>query len=155
MNLPMLRRWFADRLPLEELEAVIDHKTVPQHRHSIWYYLGGMTLFFFLVQVVTGRGASLGSPLISQVDYMMFTGSTATGRVVAAESAENQRERGSVERRHFLTLDRFVQECARDRDDIPGVGIGELAGPGQLFEVHREDDRRRLKCQVRGAQIGA
>jgi cytochrome b6 len=50
----MLRRWFADRLPLEELEAVIDHKTVPQHRHSIWYYLGGMTLFFFLVQVVTG-----------------------------------------------------------------------------------------------------
>jgi len=42
-----------------------------------------------LVQVVTGRGASLGSPLISQVDYMMFTGSTATGRVVAAESAEN------------------------------------------------------------------
>ena len=42
-----------------------------------------------LVQVVTGKGSSLGSPLISQVDYMMFTGSTATGRLVAAESAEN------------------------------------------------------------------
>jgi cytochrome b6 len=50
----MLRRWLADRLPLKEVEEIIEHKTVPQHRHSIWYYLGGMTLFFFLVQVITG-----------------------------------------------------------------------------------------------------
>jgi cytochrome b6 len=50
----MKYRWFAERLPLAEIEAVIAHKTVPQHRHSIWYYLGGMTLFFFVVQVVTG-----------------------------------------------------------------------------------------------------
>jgi len=49
-----MRSWFTARLPLAELEAAIRHKTVPQHRHSIWYYLGGMTLFFFLVQVVTG-----------------------------------------------------------------------------------------------------
>jgi cytochrome b6 len=27
---------------------------VPQHRYSVFYYLGGMTLFFFVVQVVTG-----------------------------------------------------------------------------------------------------
>jgi cytochrome b6 len=51
---PSLRPWLAERLPLEEVEAVIEHKTVPQHRHSLWYYLGGMTFFFFLVQVVTG-----------------------------------------------------------------------------------------------------
>jgi len=50
----MRRGWFAERLPLAEVEAAIQHKTVPQHRHSIWYYLGGMTLFFFIVQVVTG-----------------------------------------------------------------------------------------------------
>jgi len=49
-----LRTWFAERLPVAEVQAAIAHKTVPQHRHSVWYYLGGMTLFFFIVQVVTG-----------------------------------------------------------------------------------------------------
>jgi cytochrome b6 len=29
-------------------------KSVPIHRHTIWYYFGGMTLFLFSVQVVTG-----------------------------------------------------------------------------------------------------
>ena len=49
-----MKRWLAERLPLEEVESAVRHKTVPQHRYSIWYYLGGMTLFFFIVQVVTG-----------------------------------------------------------------------------------------------------
>ena len=37
--------------------------------------------------VVTGRGAELGEPLIDAVDYLMFTGSTATGGKVAAQAA--------------------------------------------------------------------
>jgi cytochrome b6 len=49
-----LKAWLAGRLPVAEIETAVAHKTVPQHRHSIWYYLGGMTLFFFGVQVVTG-----------------------------------------------------------------------------------------------------
>jgi len=49
-----IKPWLAERMPVAELEAAIEHKTVPQHRHSVWYYLGGMTLFFFGVQVVTG-----------------------------------------------------------------------------------------------------
>ena len=40
-----------------------------------------------LLRVVTGRGARLGEPLISGADYLMFTGSTATGRTVAGHSA--------------------------------------------------------------------
>jgi succinate-semialdehyde dehydrogenase/glutarate-semialdehyde dehydrogenase len=40
-----------------------------------------------LFQVVTGRGSVLGSPLIEGVDYLMFTGSTATGRIVAEQCA--------------------------------------------------------------------
>ncbi|WP_419181187.1 succinic semialdehyde dehydrogenase [Haloarcula pelagica] len=36
-----------------------------------------------LVQVVTGEGAPLGEPLISRVDQITFTGSTATGREIA------------------------------------------------------------------------
>jgi succinate-semialdehyde dehydrogenase / glutarate-semialdehyde dehydrogenase len=40
-----------------------------------------------LAHVVTGRGASLGQPLIDAVDFLMFTGSTATGRTVAQQAA--------------------------------------------------------------------
>jgi cytochrome b6 len=29
-------------------------KTVPIHRNSFWYYAGGLTLLFFIVQIVTG-----------------------------------------------------------------------------------------------------
>jgi succinate-semialdehyde dehydrogenase / glutarate-semialdehyde dehydrogenase len=41
-----------------------------------------------LLQVVTGSGAQLGPELIGRVDYIMFTGSTATGREVAGRAAE-------------------------------------------------------------------
>jgi cytochrome b6 len=49
-----INRWLNDRLPLAVLRDAATHKTVPVHRLSIFYYLGGMTLFFFLVQVGTG-----------------------------------------------------------------------------------------------------
>jgi succinate-semialdehyde dehydrogenase / glutarate-semialdehyde dehydrogenase len=41
-----------------------------------------------VVQVVTGSGSDLGPELIGRVDYIMFTGSTATGRSVASQAAE-------------------------------------------------------------------
>ena len=40
-----------------------------------------------LFQVVTGAGRDRGGPLIEGVDYLMFTGSTATGRIVAEQCA--------------------------------------------------------------------
>jgi len=49
-----VRNWLEDRLGLSKLVALGSHKTVPVHRFSVFYYLGGMTLFFFLVQVCTG-----------------------------------------------------------------------------------------------------
>lgn len=50
------RLWdFCDqRLGLAELVELARHKLVPQHPHAVWYYLGGISLFFFLVQIVTG-----------------------------------------------------------------------------------------------------
>ncbi|HEX6731194.1 MAG TPA: cytochrome bc complex cytochrome b subunit, partial [Pyrinomonadaceae bacterium] len=42
------------RLALSAIAKIADKKEVPVHRHSIWYYFGGMTLFLFTVQVVTG-----------------------------------------------------------------------------------------------------
>jgi acyl-CoA reductase-like NAD-dependent aldehyde dehydrogenase len=40
-----------------------------------------------LCQVVTGPGPEIGEPLIENVDYLSFTGSTATGRIVARQAA--------------------------------------------------------------------
>ncbi|MGW5573986.1 succinic semialdehyde dehydrogenase [Nocardia thailandica] len=37
-------------------------------------------------QMVVGRGASIGAPLIGNADYLMFTGSTASGRAIAADA---------------------------------------------------------------------
>jgi cytochrome b6 len=46
--------WLDRRVGLADLEKLARKKEIPVHRHSIWYYLGGMTLFLFLVQVSTG-----------------------------------------------------------------------------------------------------
>ncbi|WP_219975705.1 succinic semialdehyde dehydrogenase [Rubrobacter xylanophilus] len=40
-----------------------------------------------LVQVVCGAGDELGGPIVQNADFVMFTGSTATGREVAAAAA--------------------------------------------------------------------
>jgi cytochrome b6 len=49
-----IARWFDERLGLAPLRHLIHEKSVPMHRHSAWYYFGGMTLFFFIIQVATG-----------------------------------------------------------------------------------------------------
>ena len=46
--------WLDNRIGLGDLVGLARSKDVPVHRHSIWYYFGGMTLFLFLVQVGTG-----------------------------------------------------------------------------------------------------
>ena len=46
--------WVDRRLDLSGLRHFIGEKGVPIHAQKIWYYLGGMTLFLFAVQVVSG-----------------------------------------------------------------------------------------------------
>ncbi len=46
--------WIDERLELEDLVSFLGKKYVPIHRHSIWYYFGGVSLFLFIIQVVTG-----------------------------------------------------------------------------------------------------
>ena len=50
----MMKDWLDERLSISALSEIAHKKEVPVHRHSIWYYFGGMTLFLFAVQVVTG-----------------------------------------------------------------------------------------------------
>ncbi len=49
-----LRAWLGERVPVADIVEALRRKRVPEHRYSIWYYFGGMTLFFFIVQVFTG-----------------------------------------------------------------------------------------------------
>lgn len=65
----------------------------PDHQTSftaLWaadlLYEAGMPHDVF--PVITGEGAELGPHLVEQVDFMMFTGSTRTGRIIAHQAAE-------------------------------------------------------------------
>jgi len=43
-----------ERYDLTPVRNLLNHKKVPVHRHSVWYYMGGVTLFLFMVQLLTG-----------------------------------------------------------------------------------------------------
>jgi cytochrome b6 len=53
LSSPVLE-WLDERLDLSDVRQFVAHKTVPIHRQKFWYYLGGVTLFLFVVQVFTG-----------------------------------------------------------------------------------------------------
>jgi quinol-cytochrome oxidoreductase complex cytochrome b subunit len=49
-----LYQWADERLGLTELMEFARRKQVPLHSQTFWYYWGGISLFFFTVQVFTG-----------------------------------------------------------------------------------------------------
>lgn len=49
-----IHAWLEERIGIDEIMAFARKKKVPVHRYSYWYFLGGMTLFLFGVQVITG-----------------------------------------------------------------------------------------------------
>ncbi|MEK7799756.1 MAG: cytochrome bc complex cytochrome b subunit [Acidobacteriota bacterium] len=51
---PRLMAWIEERTGLSVLSELARKKRIPRHRHAFWYYLGGMTLFLFGIQVGTG-----------------------------------------------------------------------------------------------------
>ena len=46
--------WLDERLDLSGIKHFVAEKGVPIHTQEVWYYLGGMTMFLFGVQVFTG-----------------------------------------------------------------------------------------------------
>ena len=46
--------WMNERYQMDDLVAFFRKKDVPVHRGFIWYYFGGITLFLFGIQVITG-----------------------------------------------------------------------------------------------------
>jgi cytochrome b6 len=46
--------WLEERLDFSDLKEFIQKKEVPIHKHSFWYYIGGLALFFYVIQIATG-----------------------------------------------------------------------------------------------------
>ncbi|MBI4876572.1 MAG: cytochrome b N-terminal domain-containing protein [Acidobacteria bacterium] len=51
---PPVLGWLEERLALEVFRSLMEHKKVPRHSATMWYYFGGITLFLFGIQVATG-----------------------------------------------------------------------------------------------------
>jgi succinate-semialdehyde dehydrogenase/glutarate-semialdehyde dehydrogenase len=87
-----------------------------------------------LAHVVTGSGAELAPPLIEAIDFLMFTGSTATGRIVAQQAAarliDYSMELGG--KNAMIVLDDADLKRA-----VPGALRGIYSNAGQLC-VHME-----------------
>ncbi len=46
--------WIDERVGIGDFLSLLRKKAVPDHRYARWYLLGGIALFFFAVQVVSG-----------------------------------------------------------------------------------------------------
>ncbi len=49
-----LKKEIYQRLGIDYAVSLAKKKLVPMHRHSLWYYMGGMLLFLCLIQAITG-----------------------------------------------------------------------------------------------------
>jgi cytochrome b6 len=47
-------KFFDERFLLTDLAALAKKKTVPEHKHSFWYFFGGISLFLVGIQIATG-----------------------------------------------------------------------------------------------------
>jgi cytochrome b6 len=54
IDLATTRAWLDEHFRVDEVITLLRKKTVPIHRFSYFYFLGGMTLFLFILQVLTG-----------------------------------------------------------------------------------------------------
>lgn len=73
--------WLDERVGLSEAVALARHKRVPVHAQSFWYYWGGISLFLFLIQIVTGilllvyyRPGAEAFESVRQITYVMHFG---------------------------------------------------------------------------------
>jgi succinate-semialdehyde dehydrogenase / glutarate-semialdehyde dehydrogenase len=114
-----------------------------------------------LVQIVTGSGAQLGPHLIDGSDYVMFTGSTATGRTVA-EQAGRRLIGASMElggkNAMIVCADADLAKAAEGAERALFSNAGQLCISIERLFVHEsvaDEFTRRLAERVRGMRLGS
>jgi succinate-semialdehyde dehydrogenase/glutarate-semialdehyde dehydrogenase len=94
-----------------------------------------------LVQVVLGDGPTVGSAVVDHVDHLVFTGSTATGRVVAARAGErlvpSTLELGG-KNAMYVAEDVDVEAAAEGAVRACFGGTGQLCVSVERLYVHRD-----------------
>ncbi|HZY64484.1 MAG TPA: succinic semialdehyde dehydrogenase [Rubrobacteraceae bacterium] len=114
-----------------------------------------------LVQVVTGYGTELGEPIVDNVDFVMFTGSTHVGRIVARQAAERLVDY-SMELSGKNAM--IVLDDANLEKTIPGAERAIFSSGGQLcISMERlyvqsgiyDEFKRRLTKHVGNMKLGA
>jgi aldehyde dehydrogenase (NAD+)/succinate-semialdehyde dehydrogenase/glutarate-semialdehyde dehydrogenase len=114
-----------------------------------------------LLQIVCGEGPDVGPAMIDNADYVMFTGSTATGRVIGARAGQNLID---------CTLELGGKNPAIVLDDadldeaVPGVLFGTFLNAGQACmhieriyvpRAREAEFTRRFVEAVQGLRVGA
>jgi cytochrome b6 len=54
LNCPRLKDWLDERYDREAIKKLAKSKLIPEHRYDLWYYTGGITLFLFILQFMSG-----------------------------------------------------------------------------------------------------
>src|SRR3954449_1747822 len=113
-----------------------------------------------LMQVVTGSGSELGSHIIEGSDFIMFTGSTATGRKVASQAGE-QLIGASMElggkNAMIVMADADIGRAVEGAERALFSNAGQLCISIERLFVHEsiaDEFESRLVEQVRGMKLG-
>jgi succinate-semialdehyde dehydrogenase/glutarate-semialdehyde dehydrogenase len=113
-----------------------------------------------LVQILTGSGAELGPHIIDGADYVMFTGSTATGRTVAERAGRNligaSMELGG-KNAMIVCHDADLARAAEGAERALFSNAGQLCISIERLYVHEavaDEFTRLLTERVRGMKLG-
>ena len=114
-----------------------------------------------LVQVVTGSGSELGPHIIDASNYVMFTGSTATGRTVAERAGRNligaSMELGG-KNAMIVLADADLDKAAEGAERALFSNAGQLCISIERLFVHESvagEFERRLVERVKAMKLGA
>jgi aldehyde dehydrogenase (NAD+)/succinate-semialdehyde dehydrogenase/glutarate-semialdehyde dehydrogenase len=114
-----------------------------------------------LIQLVTGQGPDIGPTIVDNADFVMFTGSTATGRFIGARAGENLID-CTLELGGKNPL--IVLEDANLDEVIPGALFGTFLNAGQACmhieriyvpEKMSEEFTRRFVAAAEELRLGA
>ena len=114
-----------------------------------------------LFQIVTGPGPALGSAMIGAVDFLMFTGSSGTGKILAKQCAERligfSGELGG-KNAMLVLADADIAKAARGAAQGCFSNSGQLCISMERIYVHHavfEEFLAALTMQVEGIRLGA
>ena len=113
-----------------------------------------------LVQVVTGSGSELGPPMIEGCQYVMFTGSTKTGRSIASQAGERligaSMELGG-KNAMIVCADAQMPRAVEGAERALFSNAGQLCISIERLFVHEsiaDEFERQLLERVRGLKLG-